>query len=441
MAFDRTSWMRATMVRGIGLALAAWFVMGSFCGNGGPILGDILSGLTNNITTVIQNATASGETSVLVAAGSVTSALNNFESSFASDLNNSIDQLNTDARNQLTTLQTLVDDLKKGTADLLHAAVTGAQQLINTLPFANLNPQVTSYSPIFVASPPAGTTTEITINGNFFWAFQQKLTPTMQTGGVTYQPNLVETQQLGFALPGSAFAQFTNQLAAVSLELDAPYKEGVIFKSIKPGVFRLLVTSLPQSPVQSLTLTTQHSSTSTITNNLTYPPGASASGGELHQDSFDCQTHIKAYVANADIGFTIVPTSAVPVITFNKNGVTSEQVVATVTNNQVVLTASTYPNCFLGISNGSGDIYFYVTYVEQKQQTTTGPQATPINIRWGDQLSLPVTPNQWMVHAVMFDGTIFDATDTNHTNQYLSVTNNGPFVQIKASSTKDLSTI
>jgi len=408
-------------------------------GCGGPsglIVGDLLQNLTGDVNSVVANTGAQAQAATLSTAGAVQDAISNAESAFATDLNKGINEVNDSERRSIEQLQTLVNDLQRGIAADLKTAISGAQQLINTLPFTNKNPQVTSYSPQF-AAPGSNAQLEIRIEGNFVYAFQRGLTPTLKVAGVTYRPNLSTTQELGYSVPSAVFSASASTFTSVSMELDTPYESGLIFKSIHPGTFRLLVTVLPPSPVRSLTLTNTTSQTGTATKMVTAPPGASTSGGGWHEDSFDCNDHSLTESPAADQGWAIVPSSVQIGYSENKNP-NSANVAEATSLSRVTVTANTKAACFLGISDGSGDITFFVTFTEQMPTQTTSQTSTPLKVGWGDQLVEPVSRGQWRIAAELFNGQQLQFDSSNNANAYVSVIDQGTTVQISTPSTASL---
>jgi len=427
------------------IILAVFPVVVTACGTpvGDPI-GAILQGLSNDLSNVIANAGAQAQATTMSAAGAVEEAVNNAESSFASDLSNSINQANDLERSTVENLQLLTHDVMTGTKALLNAATADAQQLINTLPFTNLNPQVTSYSPqILARTSPSSGPVEVRVKGNFFWAFQAKLIPTLKVQGTTYQPSLNETQQLGFELPASVFSSSpSSSFLPVSLELDAPYHQGHIFQSIQPGVFHLLVDVVPPSPFTSLTLVNQVTVSGTSTRTVIEPPGASSSSGGWYENSFDCNDKATTASYSADSGWTIIPSSAAVVYTWNKNpgGAPPPTILAQTTRVTIIVRTLAVCTCVIAcFSNGSGDITFYLTYTEQQPSPpSTVPVTTQLQMNWGDQLVQNVTRGQWHLTANLFNGTHLEFSASDNSNPYLTIFDQGTSIRVSTPATDAL---
>jgi hypothetical protein len=405
------------------------------CGPAPDPLGSVLDALGNQVTTIIQNATANAEAAVASAAGQVQELINNAQSAFAQDLNTAYSDATALETSTVNNITALIADLENGAATLLESATTDAQQLINSLPFTNKNPQVTSYTPQFVAAPASGMV-DVTVRGNFFWAFQKQLKPSLQVDGTTISASDLETQSLGFLVPATDFSGSAGALSPISLQLNIPYKTGVIFHSVKPGTFFLLVTVLPSSPVTSLTLSTVNRQNSTATKNLDFPNGI---GPGIHQDSFDCSTKDVTYPSiGADPGWTIIPSTVTVNYLENKNP--DEATVKLDVNNgsQIVFEIITDGNCFLGISTGSGDVTIYLSYTEEQPVTTSSPVTKSLAIGWGDQLVEPVAQGDWTLTAQLFNGSTVQFNGTNVSNEYISVQDDGSTIQIDTPATSSL---
>jgi hypothetical protein len=90
------------------------------------------------------------------------------------------------------------------------------------------------------------------------------------------------------------------------------------------------------------------------------------------------------------------------------------------------------------ISSGSGDITYFVTYTQTRQASGTSSQSKDLLLlQWGDQRSFPAQ-GPWIVHAELWDGTKLDFSKMAVTNPYVSVTDNGPTITIKATSPESI---
>lgn len=392
----------------------------------GPSIGSILQGLTNSVDNIIANATTGAESDILTAAGSVESAISDAASAYAQDLNLTINQVNNTVSSSIAQLQNLVGSLQTTIMQTLQTTTNDAQQLVNEIPFTDKNPQVTSYSPHFIQQGNSATI-QVTINGNFVYAAQAHLTPTLAVNGTTIHPDENTTPQLGFAVPASLLPSPGSDLASISLHLTAPYEHGLVFHSTALDSFSLLITVLPAKPVTSLTLYTKQQGK--ITQNIVEPPGAPASGGWYLESYSTCQTQTFTDKFGADPGWTIIPSSVSDQI-ISERDPGNVQVTAIGDTASAQINAMTEPGgfCVPGIgSNGSGDVNFYLTYTEE--QSTSSTVSTPVSIGWGDTISEPVSPG-WTLKAVLFNGHELDFNNSDSSNPFLHVVNDGPNITI-----------
>lgn len=100
--------------------------------------------------------------------------------------------------------------------------------------------------------------------------------------------------------------------------------------------------------------------------------------------------------------------------------------------------AITKAKCFLGISDGSGEVWFYVSYTEQEPVTTTTPLTENLPLGWGSQLVRPVDPANWTLTATLFNGSVLQFNSTDNSHEYLQVLDEGSSIQISAPATDNL---
>src|SRR5689334_7765470 len=211
-------------------AVTAISVLGACTGGSGgsppainPI-GAILGSLQDTVNGIIDEAGRQGQILTVTAGSQVELAINNAESAFATDLNTSIDKVDDATRRNIEQLQAMVKQVQSGSTELLNAATNDAQQLINSLPFSNKNPQVRAFSPRFVAAA-KNEPVPVSVQGNFFWASEKKLDVTLQVGGVTYKSAENLTSDVQFLVPASVFTSSPDKAQRVSMELHAPYEK------------------------------------------------------------------------------------------------------------------------------------------------------------------------------------------------------------------------
>jgi hypothetical protein len=202
------------------------------------------------------------------------------------------------------------------------------------------------------------------------------------------------------------------------------------------------VVVLPSSPVVELTLTTDVQVTGTESKSVSAPANA-ASGEYWRVNSWeDCQNKSVTHTIGPDPGGWAIEPSSVQLHVPRELHRSSATLVS-VSSTSIVVRAETGANCFLGISNGSGDISYYVTYTQLRPTASRSSETRSLisaedPLRWGDERTLPVTPGQWSVRARLWDGTVFTSSVGDDRNPYLKVVDNRETVTIQAPSREDL---
>ncbi len=412
------------------------------CGPVEDAVGSLLQPMQDKVTAIIDDASAQGQVLLMTSAGQVDLALDNFESSVAADLHRSIKEVDDATRRRVEQLQDLVATLETGSAALLTQAIDGSQQLINSLPFTNKNPQVRGYTPRFVN--PRSDTIQVQIQGNFVWAMEAGKQVTLRLGSATYSPNENTTNRIGFAIPSVAFPSAATRMSGTTMELNAPYEKGKVFKKIEPGVFHLLVTTLPPAPLTELTVTSTRSVSGVEELTSTAPAGGA---GWRVQSWKSCNYESDLHNISADPGgWQIVPSTVT--VHYLQRGVEARGKASTlaVTPLGFVAKGETWPNCdpTKNISFDSGDITYEITYKQvrptssQRDETVDLLAAHP-GLTWGDQLVAPVASGSWTLHARLWDGSLMEARGTDsQTSDYLKVKDQGDAIAVSIPAPDDL---
>ena len=410
------------------------------CNEGTP-LGSVLGDIRSEINGVLDHATASGNALLITAGGQASLAVDNAISAFGDELNTGINRVDDTIVSTVAQLNAVVDQLQDGALVAIDSAIAGSQQIVNTLPFTNKNPQVRTFAPGFVAAR-SSRPVHLNVDGNFWWASNKDLPVSLSYNGTSYTADLVTTSEVGFTLPSGTFDSVAAD-TRVPLLLTAPYEKGSVFKSVEPGVFTLGVTVLPQYPTTDVQVTNTTSVTGTTRETRTVPPGGSMGGGWDLNSWDDCNDHEDShtYSATPD-GYRIDPASVT--VHYTKGGSSSagkaSVTAASITGFTVV--GKTVEHCDVTgtFSYGSGHITYYVTYDELKDYTSPATTAVPIDhpLGWGESWSAPVSRHGWQVNAKLWDGSVVSTTTTDTRNPYLSVYDQGDAVQIVIANPTDL---
>jgi hypothetical protein len=397
--------------------------------------------LREQVNAVIDKAAQSGDQLLLTAAGQVDLALSNAVSALGDQLDRSIDKVDDASRANLDHLATLVADLQSGSQALVQSTIDGAQQILNTLPFTNKNPQVRAWTPHVTAAGGAGPV-ELTVLGNFVHATQHEAAVSLRSASAAYKPAALITSQMVFQVPAAEFLTDNGASRAVQFSLDLPVERGTIVKKTRPGQFGLLVTVVPARPVQELSVSTVVPTSRTVVQSQVVPSGASTAGGGWRVQSWSsCAPQDDQHTVAATKDWMIVP-SSVQVVYIDRGFAPRGR--ATVTTTQPTgfqVVGHTDPNCFLGISDHSGDIEYFVTYsetrtlTEQEARTMDLMSAPYSPLGWGDSVTVPVTRHTWTVRARLWNGRTLEtaseiAASAGSGNGYLSVKDDGESITV-----------
>ncbi|MEH1056838.1 hypothetical protein V6U89_16725 [Micromonospora sp. CPCC 206171] len=423
---------RRRMVSVLLTAVTAVSMLGA-CTGGSPAavvnpIGGVLGSLEATVNGIIDEAGRQGQILTVTAGGQVYLAINNAESAFATALNTGIDKVDDATRRTIEQLQAMVKQLQSGATELLNAATNDAQQLINSLPFTNKNPQVRAFSPRFVGGA-KNEPVPVSVQGNFFWASEKKLDVTLQVGGVTYKAAENLTSDVQFLVPANVFPSSPDRAQQVSMELHAPYEKGVIFKSRPIGVFHLMVTVLPSAPTKRVTVTNDEPIQSTEYRTISAPAGGT--GWDLR--SWDgCRDKNDTHTISAADGWTIdVPSVAIQYGMQTPDALAANATLDSVSPTGFVVSGHTIAHCFLGISKGSGSLNYSVTYTESRPVHSTNTTVRTLDpFSWGSQQVIPVTRGKWRVHAELWNGSVVESAGTSRDNPYLTVDDQGDYVKI-----------
>lgn len=406
------------------------------CGDPGQLIGDVLTGLRTTIDGVISEATTEANATLANAASEVQTALDTLASNVSELMDKGVNQVNSTIQNSVNDAKAMVNDLNEKTAAQLNAAIKGAQQLENSLPLTNKNPQLTSYTPLYVSpSVGASSTVAIDLSGNFVHAYEEKMAPTITWPGGPSTPlaaGVLTTQQLTFFVPSSLFSrpEPLSLLNRITFSVNVAYEKGTIFKSIKPGQFRLAVTVLPASPVKSMTL---HDVT-TQASHPVQPPRQSQSFTRpgkpgIHVYSYDCvdKDQLLGPFHPHEPGWKINPGSIVVDKTYPRGDQRTTVTEVLTTESSVSIRIQTKANC-VPFSSGSGDVYVSVSYTEYYQPptppatTTSTPKVSDLGTaQWGTTIVQGVTANMWRLDVVFFDGKTKSYNDTDASDPFVKV--------------------
>lgn len=406
----------------------ALFVVGACSSNPvGPVIGEILHNLASDVQAVINDASSSANALALAASSNAQVAIDNAASAFGDQLDKSLNQVSDSTKQAIIKLQETVQELASTSVQVLQKATDDAQQIVNTLPFGHLEPQLTSFTPRSVVKR-SGPNTLVDFHGNFFYASQARLTPTLAVAGVTLQPSVNTTNELGFEVPLGDFPEPVTGLGSTPMTLNVPYQSGIVIKSTRPGTFRILITTLPSSPVTSAVVTNTTHTTGSRNQPVSFP----ATGQHWYISSLDGHDHhIELQAPTPPTGWSIDPGSAQIHIESSVE-MKSQPYFSTLDQHGLAVHVDT-TSCRVGPfgSCGTGRIQLYVTYDLVQAFDIPNVTTTKVVLGWGDTRTFTVTRNEWRVDVGLFNGSTLQVGPPGETsNPYLKIEDAGTTVRI-----------
>jgi hypothetical protein len=395
---------------------------------GGPesslTLGAVLGGLLDQVQSTIRNAGQVGNGVVIVAGSQVYTAIEAAQTAYDAELNKTVDRLDASVTREIDQLRVSVSQLQSGVDASIRNAARQAQQVVLSVPFANRNPQVTDFSPHFVAT---GVTEPVAlrIDGVFAFSQQSGFLPQLHVGPDSFSPVGNTTQELTFQVPTRVFSgALGSTIKLLTASLTVPYESGLL-KSKRTANYSLLLGMLPSTP-GTLTMMTKRHLVAT----------------DSHH--FRSRTY-KQYSTNDDLtinyssdplpaGVRIDPTTVQLITTGPENGhaqgaLNDEWSFNLLVNDGHTVTYTV--NTVHHRAGTSGKVDFHLEYDTFEARDTTVNVIQPLQIHWGDQITRPATPGDWQIAYDAFDGMHADITNA-YTSRYLSVFLVGDSVVMRA---------
>jgi len=215
------------------------------------LLGSTLNQFFNRSEKLIQIGQKAGNNLLVEAAQRTRVIVQNLESAYSRNLDETIAKVDTTAQIRLGQIEDLLTQLESGGNQLIdHLTDNGSQlvqqiqQIANTAVLGQTQPQVLFFSPPFVIDQKS---TMFSSTGNFYDSGKEGMTPTLVFGKNTFQPAQNTTQRLDFIInphdifPPSAF-QDPKQIHYAEGKLQVPY---TWLMSPKESAFKVLLGLLP----------------------------------------------------------------------------------------------------------------------------------------------------------------------------------------------------
>jgi hypothetical protein len=168
---------------------------------GAVTVGIFLSHMMDQVNQAIINAKNAGLTIEIQAGTEAAIAISNAQNAFTTSSDKLFDQhLDPTIAGSLDKIQQMVNDVSANAFKTVDEAATRGQQIIDTLPFRNGAPQVTSITPKFIVPSQTSYTVLVRVKGNFVNAGQPGYDPTLSVNGKQFT-GAEATQELQFTVP------------------------------------------------------------------------------------------------------------------------------------------------------------------------------------------------------------------------------------------------
>ncbi len=218
---------------------------------GGVAFGVALDRLTDRLGDLIRQAENSGNIVVTQAGGQVALAIQNAKAAYQSELDLTVDRLNSQQKSLLDDLTSKINAIEQQSVRDMQDIINRGQTAFNIIPLSNTLPQISGYTPIYCALNSPDQNVAIEIAGNFYDLSREDYDAVLFYNGKTLNTKIKTTTQLVFEIPLSELYNSENRLTSIPIFVKVPYKTGWwIFGKQRASMFKLLITTLPKTAGQ-----------------------------------------------------------------------------------------------------------------------------------------------------------------------------------------------
>lgn len=392
---------------------------------GSATLAFTLNHLMDQVQQAIEAARNAGLTIELEAGREAAIAIQNAQNAYASDLNLTMDRVDNTTRRTVDQLNTLVTDVSRNAFSNLNDVAGRVQQIVNSLPFRDHQPQLTRVSPRFVVPAINTYPAVIHLNGNFEAASEPGYAPKLQIGDKAYDTSYSSTQELQFAVPvselfsGALDSKFNFTTVTATVPWKACSVKFIWCWSTKKemNTYKLFLGALPASPGK-LTLQWQstHSQRNTkqIHTNEIYQTSASDGANHDHKDV--------PYQLRPEPGWHILQgSSRLDESPGSTEGDRSETFISDA--GDVVEYHVTTIHHGIGTA---GRVHFTIYATEYQDVSVADPiNTTDYSLKWGDSKAINQNGGTWTMLFDAFDGSHSEFTGADQNNRFVQIRNSG----------------
>lgn len=389
------------------------------------LVGDFLEGLFKDIEMTMQEIINNAENAVaqaeIEACREVTIAIENTKEAYKESLEFTIKEVNDAITNDLGQLFSMADQIAKKNMDKVSDLIKQAQQLVNSLPFSNKQPQLTSVRPRYIVPTNSSNPILILFDGNFFYSADKDCKPSFSVSNLSLPLVSSTTQRLMFSASNKNFPPPLDLYSYNYLvgNLLIPWKSGWIITQPETSQYNVFLGILPLSPGKiSLEYTEYVPVRST-------QPYASAEQKAWCDNHYKQNWVVMTFPFYPDEGWHF-DTNTLGLSISYAVGSHSERFTQ-VDKDQVVLEYG----CSAKDGKHMGRINFVVNGMEYKDGTQPKKTSQALDLKWGER---KVIGNPTLITFEPFDGSPIQqyAGPTLDDTKYIQISSEGGQLAIKA---------
>ena len=398
-------------------------------------LGAVLAKLLGDVNSTIQGAVGGVLSIEVQAGGQIAGLIQQAQVAYAADLNLTFDKISATEKQTINDISSITQEFTRNTAASAASVMSKSQQIANTLPLAGLFPQVTAYSPAYVLpdhTPHANDVT-VTVEGNFADVFRNNSEAVVLIAGKRFLDVEKTTQRISFRIPASTLKQpVASEIGFNELNVEIPYQTSSVLGQghRELASFKLLIGSLPNI-VGELFRDTSTSAPTLIKKQFVT--------GEIQQESGDDDIKcggehgdLAIHTVQADPGWTIIPSTVTPIITWSQGtqGPDQDWWIESNCSNQTTacLCVSTEHHRF----GTSGKVHFTMKYIAQQPGTEKSGGEIGGPLSWGYRGVWDAKGvSSWKLILTRFDGRRIEISGP-YSDEFIRVTTSGSQVTIQS---------
>jgi hypothetical protein len=390
-------------------------------------LGVTLGNLMDQVQQAIEKAQNAGLSIEIQAGREVAIAIQNAQNAYANSLNLTMSAVGSEISNTVAQLNTLVTGVESNAFSNLDDLAAKVQQIVNTLPFRNKEPQLTKVTPNFVVPANITYPVMLRLGGNFTNSGEPGYSPKLKVGANSYDTASATNQLLTFSVPITDL--FSNPSSSTfnstSVTAIVPWQSCRLkiiwcwLHKNESDSYKIFLGALPASPGKiTLNWTTPGSIHNTkVFKSQTYYLTSASDGNN--------DDHTQTYALNAEAGWHIQ--QGLSKIDEDEGSSTGSRSSSFISDSGDVasFSVSTQHRKF-GVS---GQTHFQIEITEYQDVPTINPNSADIPLKWGDSKAFNYTAGTWTITFDAFDGTHSEFTSSDETNPFVKVrASGGPYI-------------